>query len=105
MRGMTTRTTWCKNENNEAVCRQGRGCSYLAFDVYFAKCGGAKALEECGSFSNFHAILHAIVFIGFLLDNVLCTAALEKFTTRIIVVESEFISEVTECYISISEQD
>lgn len=97
-----TESAWCKNKDEKVVCRNGCGGSYLAFDVYFAKCGGTKALEECGSVSNFHTELHAIVFVGFLLDDILCTMGFDKFTTRIIVVEAEFVSEESQCYVSIS---
>jgi hypothetical protein len=66
----------------------------LAFDVYFAKSGGAKAFEECCSLSNLYSTS--------VVDDALRTVGLEKFTTRLIAFEAKLVSEETECDVSIA---
>jgi hypothetical protein len=69
--------------------------SYLAFDVYFPKGSGTKALEKRCSLPNLHSI-------GLGLDDVLRTVGLEEFTTDVIVVEAKLVSEEAERNVSIS---
>jgi hypothetical protein len=70
----------------------------LALDVYFAERGGPQAFElRCG-FSDPDTILTvALVF-----NDVLRTVAFEEFTAYLIVVETKFVSEETECDIYVS---
>jgi hypothetical protein len=66
----------------------------LAFDVYFAKSGGAESFEKRRSLSNLYSTS--------VVDDTLRTVRLEKFTTRVIAFEAKLVSEETECDVSIA---
>jgi hypothetical protein len=67
----------------------------LAFDVYFAKCGGTKAFEESGGLSDLHST-------SVIINDALCTMRFEEITARFIVFEAKLVSEETQCDVSIS---
>jgi hypothetical protein len=70
----------------------------LALNVYFAECGGTEAFELCCGFSDSDAILT----VAFIFNDVLRTVRFEEFTAYLIVVETKFVSEETECDIYVS---
>ena len=82
--------------------RNGRACSYLAFDVYFAESGGPKTLEQSGGLADLYSIVFTILLVGLLFDDSLGAMGLEEFTTRSIVVEAKLVSEEAESDIDVS---